>query len=161
MILCCGEALIDMLPRISTLGEEAYAPYAGGAVFNTAIALGRLGIDTAFFTGLSEDMLGDVLRSSLKAAYVDYSPCVVSARPTTVAFVKLLDGAAAYAFYDENTAGRMITRNDLPEVGDDCEEREHFTLTMLKTARCPSLPWNWDERTAAGAAWATPTATMT
>ena len=68
MILCCGEALIDMLPRQSTLGENAYAPYAGGAIFNTAIALGRLGIPTAFFTGLSDDMLGDVLRETLSAS---------------------------------------------------------------------------------------------
>ena len=45
MILCCGEALIDMLPRVTTLGENAYAPYAGGAIFNTAIALGRIGIE--------------------------------------------------------------------------------------------------------------------
>lgn len=44
MILCCGEALIDMLPRDTTLGEKGFAPYAGGAIFNTAIALGRLGI---------------------------------------------------------------------------------------------------------------------
>ncbi len=40
MILSCGEALIDMLPRTSTLGEPCFAPYAGGAVMNTAIALG-------------------------------------------------------------------------------------------------------------------------
>lgn len=42
MILCCGEALIDMLPRETTRGENGFAPYAGGAIFNTAIALGRL-----------------------------------------------------------------------------------------------------------------------
>ena len=53
MIMCCGEALIDMLPRTTTAGEDAFAPYAGGAVFNTALALGRLGLDTSFFTGLS------------------------------------------------------------------------------------------------------------
>jgi sugar/nucleoside kinase (ribokinase family) len=43
MIICCGEALIDMLPRTSTNGEDAFAPYAGGAVFNTALALGPAG----------------------------------------------------------------------------------------------------------------------
>ncbi len=131
MILCCGEALIDMLPRVTTLGENAYAPYAGGAVFNTAIALGRLGVPTAFFTGLSDDMLGDVLRESLKAANVDYSPCAISSRPTTVAFVKLVDGSATYAFYDENTAGRMLAVSDLPALGDDCEALHFGAISLI------------------------------
>lgn len=56
MILCCGEALIDMLPRRTVEGEEAYAPYVGGAVFNTAVALGRLGAPAGFFSGLSTDL---------------------------------------------------------------------------------------------------------
>jgi fructokinase len=131
MILCCGEALIDMLPRTSTLGEASYAPYAGGAIFNTAIALGRLGLPTAFFTGLSDDMLGDVLRETLAASHVDFSPCAISARPTTVAFVKLVNGSATYAFYDENTAGRMITRDDLPELGDDCEALHFGAISLI------------------------------
>ena len=39
MILCCGESLIDMLPRTASTGEPSFAPVAGGAVFNTAIAI--------------------------------------------------------------------------------------------------------------------------
>lgn len=131
MILCCGEALIDMLPRQSTLGENAYAPYAGGAIFNTAIALGRLGIPTGFFTGLSDDMLGDVLRETLTASKVDHRFCAVSSRPTTVAFVKLVNGSATYAFYDENTAGRMITRDDLPALGDDIEALHFGAISLI------------------------------
>lgn len=131
MILCCGEALIDMLPRQSTLGESAYAPYAGGAIFNTAIALGRLGIPTGFFTGLSDDMLGDVLRETLAASNVDYSFCAISSRPTTVAFVKLVNGSATYAFYDENTAGRMITVEDLPVLGPEVEALHFGAISLI------------------------------
>ncbi|WP_421577805.1 carbohydrate kinase family protein [Shinella sp. M31] len=137
MILCCGEALIDMLPRTTTLGEDAYAPYAGGAIFNTAIALGRIGVPTGFFTGLSDDMMGDILRKTLAESGVDYSYCATLSRPTTVAFVKLVNGHATYAFYDEGTAGRMITEAELPDLGDDCEAL-HFGAISLIPEPCGS-----------------------
>lgn len=116
MILCAGEALIDMLPRETAAGEAAFAPHAGGAVFNTAIALGRLDVPVQFFSGLSTDLFGDILRAQLAASSVDSSPAAVSDRPTTLAFVTLTDGHASYAFYDENTAGRMLSPDDLPDV---------------------------------------------
>jgi fructokinase len=116
MILSCGEALIDMLPRTSTEGEAAFAPYAGGAVFNTAIALGRLGAPSAFFSGVSNDMLGEILADTLTASKVDIRYLARSDRPTTVAFVKLVNGQATYAFYDEATAGRMLSEADLPQL---------------------------------------------
>lgn len=116
MILCCGEALIDMLPRTSTAGEAAFAPHAGGAVFNTAIALGRLGVATGFFSGLSDDFLGQMLTDTLAPAGVDSSLSVRSHRPTTLAFVRLVDGQARYAFYDEGTAGRTLQPADLPDL---------------------------------------------
>lgn len=116
MILCAGEALIDMLPREATTGETAFAPLAGGAVMNTAVALGRLDVPVQFFSGLSSDLFGDVLRSHMKASHVDSSVAAVSDRPTTLAFVKLVDGHATYAFYDENTAGRMLSPDDLPDT---------------------------------------------
>jgi fructokinase len=137
MILCCGEALIDMLPRDTTLGEKGFAPYAGGAVFNTGIALGRLGVPAAFFTGLSDDMMGDILRDTLRTSHVDFSYCATLSRPTTIAFVKLVGGHASYAFYDENTAGRMITEADLPQLGEDCEAL-HFGAISLIPEPCGS-----------------------
>ena len=121
MILSCGEALIDMLPRTSTLGEASFAPYAGGAVFNTAMALGRLGAPSGFFSGVSNDMLGEILAETLTASGVDISLCARSDRPTTVAFVKLVNGQATYAFYDEGTAGRMLALSDLPKLGAEIE----------------------------------------
>src|SRR5918994_4606853 len=102
MIICCGEALIDMLPRRSTLDEPAFAPYSGGAVFNSAVALGRLGVPVEFFSGLSSDLFGQQIREVLAASTAGYRYVDVSARPTTLAFVRLTDGHASYTFYDEN-----------------------------------------------------------
>lgn len=116
MILCSGEALIDMLPRDTANGERAFAPYAGGAVFNTSIALGRLGVSTGFFSGLSTDLFGDLLTDALSAAKVDSSMAARSDKPTTLAFVTLTNGQASYVFYDENSAGRMLSAEDLPTL---------------------------------------------
>ncbi|MCD1619741.1 carbohydrate kinase [Salipiger manganoxidans] len=121
MILCCGESLIDMLPRQTASGETAFAPVAGGAVFNTAIALGRLGAPAGYFGGLSTDLFGQILNGALSTSRVDASLARRSARPTTLAFVTLTNGQASYAFYDEMTAGRMLTEDDLPDLGDSTE----------------------------------------
>ncbi|MDA7428080.1 carbohydrate kinase [Primorskyibacter aestuariivivens] len=115
-ILCCGEALIDMLPRISEQGESAFAPHTGGAVYNTAIALGRLGAPAGYFGGLSRDLFGQLLEEDLNAARVEAGLAPRSDAPTTLAFVTLRDGHATYAFYDENTAGRMLSEDDLPAL---------------------------------------------
>ena len=119
MILCCGESLIDMLPRQATTGETAFAPHAGGAVFNTAIALGRLGAPVAMFTGLASDFFGDLLAETLESSKVSTQYVHRADAPCTVAFVKLVDGHATYAFYDENTAGRMLSTDALPDLADD------------------------------------------
>ncbi len=119
MILCCGEALIDMLPRETRAGEPAFAPFAGGAVFNTSIALGRLGAPAGYFGGLSDDLFGQQLTQVLTDSHVNSDLAARSSRPTTLAFVTLTDGHAKYAFYDENTAGRMLSDDDLPNLGDE------------------------------------------
>ena len=116
MILCCGEALIDMIPTPTKAGPDGFVPHAGGAVFNTAIALGRLGAQVGMLSGLSSDMFGRQLVDGLKASHVDVSHVVLSDRPTTLAFVRLVGGHATYDFYDENSAGRMITPEDMPAL---------------------------------------------
>ncbi|MCH2164359.1 MAG: carbohydrate kinase [Marinovum sp.] len=117
MILCCGEALIDMLPRESGEGTQ-FLPVAGGSVFNTAIAAGRLGAATGYFGGLSTDLFGSILETTLSGSGVDFSLCPRPDAPTTLAFVTLTNGHAEYAFYDENTAGRSLTEGALPALPD-------------------------------------------
>ena len=119
MLLCCGESLIDMIPAPTVSGQQGYVPHCGGAVFNTAIALGRLGVQTGMLTGLSTDLFGQQLRASLHANHVDTSLVVTADRPTTLAFVQLTDGHASYTFYDENSAGRMLERTELPALPDE------------------------------------------
>ena len=119
MILCCGEALIDMVAAPSLDGPDGFVPHSGGAVFNTAIALGRLGTRAGMLTGLSRDMFGDQLADALKASDVDTTHIIRSDRPSTLAFVKLEDGQASYSFFDENSAGRMIRAEDMPALPSD------------------------------------------
>src|SRR5262245_23842920 len=114
MIVTCGEALIDMLPRKGADGAAVFQPFAGGSVFNVAIALGRLGVPAGFFGGLSSDFFGAMLKETLEKSRVDVSYANISDRPTTLAFVTLIDGHARYAFFDEHSAGRMLTDTDLP-----------------------------------------------
>ena len=114
MIISCGEALIDFLPRSGADGSATFQPAAGGSPFNVAIAVARLGARGGFFGGLSTDFFGDILRQALEGSGVDLSFVATVKRPTTLAFVKLDNGDARYAFFDEGSAGRMLTDADLP-----------------------------------------------
>jgi fructokinase len=131
MILCCGEALIDMLPRKTDAGEPVFAPYAGGAVFNTAIALGRLGVPVEFFSGLSTDLFGQQIMRMLAESKAGTRYAHFAARPTTLAFVELKDGHASYVFYDEGTAGRMLSPQDLPDLADDVEALLFGAISLI------------------------------
>jgi fructokinase len=119
MILCCGEALIDMIPTPVDGAAVGFVPHAGGAIFNAAIALGRLGASAGMLTGLSTDIFGQQLAETLEASHVDTSQVITSDRPTTLAFVRLTDGHATYNFYDENSAGRMLVPTDMPRLSPE------------------------------------------
>ena len=67
-------------------------------------------------TGLSTDRFGQMLHQTLCDNRVNPSHVIRSDRLTTLAMVHLVDGDATYAFYDENSAGRMITYDDLPQL---------------------------------------------
>lgn len=96
--------------------QTAFVPHSGGAIFNTAITLGRLGIDVGLISGVSEDMFGQQLVRDLTTSKVVTSQLVRSLRPTTLAFVELKDGQASYSFFDENSAGRMVQFEDFSSI---------------------------------------------
>jgi len=120
MILCCGEALIDMIPApVEGSGETGFVPHAGGAVFNTAIALGRLGMQAGLLSGISTDFFGQQLCQTLERSRVDTSCLIRADRPSTLAFVHLTNGHASYSFFDENSAGRMLSIDEIPPIPDE------------------------------------------
>lgn len=116
MILCAGESLIDMVPQ-----DGAFRPLAGGSVYNTAIALGRLGEPVAYLWPISRDPFGEVLLRPLAEAGVNTDLCPRTDRLTTLALVTLIGGEARYSFYDEGSAGRMLAPQDIPALPDQIE----------------------------------------
>jgi len=137
MIVCCGEALIDMIPRPVEDGDQAFLPIPGGAIFNTAIGLGRLGQATGFVSGISNDMFGSRLVDALRASGVSDALLHRSDNPTTLAFVELSNGQAQYTFYDENSATRQIHPEDLPAI-DETVQALHFGAISLISEPCGS-----------------------
>lgn len=131
VIVCSGEALIDMLPRRLEDGSEVFLPVPGGALFNTAVALGRLGEETAFLSGISTDMFGETLIARLAESGVETAYCVRSPRPTTLAFVTLRGGHAQYSFVDENTAGRMLEAADLPNLPTSVQAFHFGAISLI------------------------------
>ncbi|MBB1491235.1 MULTISPECIES: carbohydrate kinase [unclassified Paracoccus (in: a-proteobacteria)] len=117
MILCTGEALIDMVPQ----PDRAFRPLPGGSVYNTALALGRLGASAGFLWPISRDGFANLLLRPLAEAGVDTSACPRSDRPTTLALVSLARGEARYTFHDEGSAGRMFSAGDLPSLPPDLQ----------------------------------------
>ncbi len=135
MIISCGDTLMDMLPHTLDTGETAYVPVCGGALFNTAIALGRLGQKTALLTGISTDMFGEQIIKKLMQSNVSIDYCIRTSRPTTMAFVKLVNGNAQYHFVDENSAQRMLDVSHMPLIPNGVQAL-HFGCLSLTVPPC-------------------------
>ena len=84
MILVCGEALIDMIRNRD--GPPMAAP--GGGPFNTARALARLGVPTAFLGRLSGDAFGRRLASLLVSDGANLELASIGGEPTTTAVAR-------------------------------------------------------------------------
>jgi fructokinase len=112
MIGVVGEALVDL-----EVGGDARHPVAhpGGSPMNVAVALGRLGSETAFLGRLSSDAFGRLLRTHLAGSDVNLRWIVDAEEPTSLAIVSVAPGgAASYAFHTEGTADWRWRTGELP-----------------------------------------------
>jgi fructokinase len=104
-VLVLGEALVDLI-----VTEDAAVPHIGGGPLNTARALARLGVPTAFVGGVSSDVFGKRITAAMVADGVGIDTVVKTEAPTTMALVELnAAGAASYRFYFEGTSVAACT----------------------------------------------------
>ncbi len=129
MFLVCGEALFDFFcepgryPQASRLGYEAVA---GGSPFNVAVGLARLGVPAALLAGVSQDFLGQRLRTVLSGEGVSDHYLHDFDAPTTLAMVAVgADGTPQYSFRGQGCADRLLTLAHLP-VLDASVRALHF-----------------------------------
>lgn len=110
VIVVAGEALIDVV-----VDGDSLAAAPGGAPYNVARAVGRLGAPVALLAGISVDRFGQVLRRGLEEAEVDLALLQRSERPTTLAVAQLDDrGSATYTFYTDGTSAPAVRPVALP-----------------------------------------------
>ena len=111
MIVVAGESLIDLLVRPD--GSVEAVP--GGGPYNTARALARLGVPTAFLGRISTDRFGRILRERLLADGVDLRWAPETDDPTLLAIAELdTAGGATYRFHDLGSAAAGLDVADLP-----------------------------------------------
>jgi fructokinase len=85
----------------------------GGGPFNAALALARLGGDSAFLGHVSTDVFGRRIRAALVGDGVSLELVRTTDRPTTLAVAEIgPDGGASYSFYTEGTSGVALAPED-------------------------------------------------
>jgi len=131
VIVSCGEALIDFVPREGN--ELAYVPCTGGSPYNLAIAVSRLGAKVGFLGKISSDFFGNLLFDRLLAEGVDMSLIRRSDRLSTLAFVGIERGREPrYAFYTNGSADRNLLEIDVPErLPDEVKCLEFGSISLL------------------------------
>ena len=111
MITVAGEALMDVL--VGSSGAVRALP--GGAPFNVARTIARLGGKCQFLGKLSDDAFGDQLRASLLQAGVILAVPETTSAPTTLAIARVnRRGSADYRFYLDGTAAATLLPGDVP-----------------------------------------------
>lgn len=108
MTVVIGENLIDLLVR----GDGQTTAVPGGGPFNVARTIARLGESVTFFSGLSHDAYGILLRRVLERDHVDLALTEPSPLPTALAVVDTSESSPRYSFHLRDAAAfEVASRN--------------------------------------------------
>jgi fructokinase len=137
VIVVCGEALIDIV--ISRDGARRPAP--GGGPFNTARALARLEVPTAFLGHFSTDAYGRLLADRLAAEGASLALASFGPEPTTIAQANIgQDGLAQYEFVIQGTSAPNLTLESIPaDLPPEVKALHLGTLGLLLEPMASSL----------------------
>jgi fructokinase len=129
LIVVGGEALIDMIDN----GDGTQHATPGGGPFNTARALARLGVPTAFLGRLSNDALGRQLAGLLVSDGASIALATIGPEPTTIAVAAVDgDGLAEYQFFVDGSSAPNFTTSMLPPSLPDEVDAIHIgTLGLV------------------------------
>lgn len=109
LVVSAGEALTDLV----TAGADTWRAHAGGAGWNVARAVARLGVPAAFAGAVGEDNFGDDLARASAEAGLDLRFLQRAQAPTLMAVVYQLT-PPAYRFLGENSADLHFNPEALP-----------------------------------------------
>jgi fructokinase len=117
-VVCMGELLIDFVALETgvSVGEASgFQKAPGGAPANVAVAVKRLGLDSAFIGMVGNDPFGEYLAQVLKDNGVDTTGLKFSNEArTALAFVSLrADGERSFVFYRHPSADMLMTPDDV------------------------------------------------
>ncbi|MCD6562992.1 MAG: sugar kinase [Thermoproteales archaeon] len=119
--IAIGEILIDFIP--TEIGDyikvNKFIKNFGGAPFNYAIALSRLGHKVGAICSVGRDQFGNFLIKTLSEEKVDTSHVIIKNSRTTLAFIiRLPGGERKFFFYRKpwvETADTLLSPNDIDE----------------------------------------------
>jgi fructokinase len=117
MVICIGEAVIDMFHKQDPIHGEVFVPLPGGCCYNTSIAAARLGAQAAFLGRISTNFFGDIQVQRLRENAVNTDLLLRRGENPILAFIKTeVNKQPQYAFYDEGTVDRLLSPDELPDL---------------------------------------------
>lgn len=107
-----GDAVVDLIPD----GENHYLKCPGGAPANVAVAIARLGGQSAFFGRVGNDPLGRFMNQTLSQEQVDNRYLILDNDQRTSTVVVDLDdsGERSFTFMVKPSADQFLQTSDIP-----------------------------------------------
>ena len=112
-----GDAVVDLIPE----SENSYLKCPGGAPANVAVAVSRLGGDSAFFGRAGQDPFGQFMKETLNNEGVNTDFMILDEAQRTSTVVVGLDqsGERSFTFMVKPSADQFMLPTDIPDFSEN------------------------------------------